>query len=340
MKRALLILIALTVSAALILVTLDRLMGNPNSSLNGFNRKFIKTEMNLVNEFILNNARYQIAGAEGNKIYLETPKAGDLTVLDLSNNTTTGEKINIPVIDKLEPAFSTSVRYPEIYITGTNARKFIRGNLETGRAEIFDIATGPVLSTEVIDDNNAIIRCVDTTTFDLKFHKINFKTNEISGTANVSPVKSDDMFAYDGKLSFDRASNKFWYVNYYCNGITTFDSTLKLIRLNSIDTMSTPRAPVVHTTGSITHKKPPVSVNKGSFVYKGRLYVHSALRGDNEELLTEKTVIDMYEPAYRGSFYIPVPSHDFVQAEFLDDGRLAVLLKDRVLVYRLNALLQ
>lgn len=340
MKRSLIILLLLTVSAALILLSLDRLMGNPNRALNGFNRKFVDIKMSRNNEFKLNKFYYQISGFSNGKIYVQTKKAGHILVLDISTNTITGEKIDIPPIDKFEPAFHTTVKYPMIYITGINARKFIKGNLQTNKVEIFDLPMGPVLNTEIVDDENVIIRQVDTANYQLKFKNIDLRTKEITAEANVSLNNSESIFTYDGKLSYDSSKKKFWYVNFYCNEMAAFDKSLELKRFTTIDTVGTPKVAVAQSTSSITFSKPPTSVNKGSFAYGGKLFVHSVLIADNEQRFEGNTVIDVYDPKYQGSFYIPVPESEFVQAAFLDDQKIAVLLKDRVIVFNQNFLLQ
>lgn len=338
MKRSLIVLLLLTVSAALILLTLDKLMGRTNMKLNGFTRKFVERSWQKVSEFKLDKSYYSIAGFNNSKIYLQTAKAGELLVLNVQDKKVTKEIISFPPIDKFEPAFHTTVIYPNVYITGSNARKTVKGNLETGHIEIFSIPTGPVLSTEIIDGNSAVVRCIDTVTYQIEFRKIDF-VNGISGM----PLKAgegggEDIFANDGSLNFDREKGQFWYVNYYSNGIMEFNAELSDVRRHvSVDTVSRPRVSVAHLEKSITHRKPPMIVNKQSFVYGGQLYIHSDLLADNEVAPNpDITILDIYGPEYRGSVSVPAPSGEFVQAADLGDNKIAALQKDKLVVFSAN----
>ncbi|HEY0667169.1 MAG TPA: hypothetical protein VGD22_03270 [Sphingobacteriaceae bacterium] len=338
MKRSIVILLLLTASAALILLTLDKLMGRTNMKLNGFTRKFVERSWQKVSEFKLDKSYYSIAGFNNDNIYLQTMKAGELLVLNLPDRKVTKETISFPPIDKFEPAFHTTVIYPNVYITGSNARKMVRGNLETGEVQVFNIPTGPILSTEIIDGSNAILRCIDTLSYQIEFRKIDF----VNGTSGV-PVKAgegigEDIFAHDGSLNFDRKKGQFWYVNYYSNGIMEFNTELSNVRRHkSVDTVSRPRVSVAQMEKSITHRKPPTVVNKQSFVYGRELYIHSERLADNEVAPNpDITILDIYGPDYRGSLSVPVPSGEFMQAAFVGGNKIAALQKGRLVVFSAN----
>lgn len=338
MKKAIIILSLLTVSAALILFSLDRLMGNPNKSLNGFNRKFSGRSWNKIAEFQLNKSFHAIAGINNQVIYLQTSKAGEILALNMLDNSVKTEKLNIPHIEKFEPGFQTTVLYPNAFITGGNARKMVKANLETKKLEVFDLPTGPVLSSQIINDKSAIVRCIDTVNYQIEFRSIDFITGILGAPVKITGSPGEDIFSHDGHLDFDRQQNKLWYTNFYSNGITRFDTGLKNIeKYKSVDTVNKPRVSVAHLKTSITYNKPPMMVNKQSFVYNGHLYVRSTLAADNELiLLPGNTVIDIYGPLYEGSFLLPVPPEEFVQASMITEKKVAVLLKDKLLVLTAN----
>ncbi len=148
--------------------------------------------------------------------------SGEIIILDLDNGTTKTERINTRDIEKLNSAFHTTVNYPDVFIAGTNARKIIRGNLQTGAAEIFNVNSGPILSAIVTNRDNAIIRYIDTSSLELYFKPLNFVTGVEGKPVKVAPVVNNDIFAYDGVLNYDRILKQVSYVNFYCNGITRF----------------------------------------------------------------------------------------------------------------------
>jgi hypothetical protein len=311
------------------------MIGNPGKSLNGFDRKFIERGWHKITEFKLSQPSSGIAGADQYAIYLQTSKVSEILMLNLADNTIKAEKVAIPQTQNFVQGFQTTVLYPEVFITGANARKMIKTNLLTSDAEVFDIPTGAVLSAQIIDRENAIIRCVDTVKYQIEFRKFNFKQGITGEPVKVSQDAREDIFAHDGSLSFDRKRNMLWYTNYYSNGIMKFDTDLQNIgKYKSIDTTNLPNVSVSHLEKSIAYSKPPVTVNKQSFVYDGHLYVHSTLIADNETTFDrDVTVIDVYGPNYEGSFYVPVPSKEFRQAVMLDNNKMAVLLRDRLVVF-------
>jgi len=339
MKKPILILSALVVCSGLILLMLDKLMGSQAKSLHGFQRKFTSTYLTKIKDYTLEKPIYSIAGWSGTQLFLSTATPGEIVVLNTDNGTTKTEKINIAGIEKLNSAFHTTVNYPEIFIAGTNARKIVRGNLQTGVAEIFNVNSGPVLSAVITDHENAIIRYIDTNSLELYFKSLNFISGVEGKPVKVAPVVNKDIFAYDGVLNYDRILKQVSYVNFYCNGITRFDENFNtLSRSSTVDTMSSPKVTVAHLETAVTNSAPPQVINKNSSLHDGMLYVQSALKADNEKpgMFEHNTVIDMYSNNYRGSFYLPVQGSEITQFEMMDKGRTAVLTKHGIQLYALQ----
>ncbi|MBO9572871.1 MAG: hypothetical protein J7497_11815 [Chitinophagaceae bacterium] len=339
MKKSILILLTLTVCSGLILLTLDRLMGNQSEKLNGFKRTALITNLQKINDYTLEKPAYSITGCKNNKLFLSNATPGEIVVMDLSTGTTKTERINIGHIEKLNGAFHTTVNYPEIFITGTNAKKIIRGNLQTGKAEIFNVNTGPVLSSVITGPDDAIIRYLDTNSLELYFAKFNFEKGITGKPVKVAPVVNNDIFSYDGWLTYDNLAHKAAYVNYYCNGITRFDNELNdLKRTTTIDKSSVPKISVAHLETAVTNSAPPQWVNKSSFMYNNTLYVLSTLKADNESAkkFRENIVIDMYDTGYKGSFYIPVPSSEILQFSIIGAKKIAVLTKTGIQIFQLS----
>lgn len=339
MKKPILILSALVVCSGLILFMLDKLMGSQTKSLHGFQRKFTYTNLIKIKDYTYEKPIYSIAGSGSKQLFLSTATPGEIIILDLNNGTTKTERINVKEIEKLHSAFHTTVIYPDIFIAGTNARKIIRGNLQTGATEIFNVSSGPVLSAVITNRDNAIIRYIDTNSLELYFKPLNFVTGVEGNPVKVAPVANNDIFAYDGVLNYDRILKQVSYVNFYCNGVTRFDEGFnKISRQSTIDTMNTPKVSVAHLENSVTNSSPPIVINKNSSLHDGMLYVQSVLKADNEKsgAFENNTVIDMYSNDYRGSFYLPIPASEIMQFVMMDKGKTAVLTKEGIQLYTLQ----
>jgi hypothetical protein len=339
MKKPIIILTLLTVTAGLILVTLDRLMGNPNMKAHGFTRKFKNVQLVKEKEFRLNKNFHNIAGIKNDKVYLGNQVPGEVLIIDVTTGDFRDEKIDVPVIKNFTPAFQTVVDYPNIYISGMNARKIVKGNLQENKIAIYDVPGGSLMGSAIISDSDAIIRCLDTSTYEMLFRRVNLLNGAIEKTQEVAPVKNFDIYSYDGVMHFDNRTNTFVYINHYSNGIARFDATLGNIeRQKGVDTMNSPKAYVARMGESITFKAPPTFVNKRSAFYNDKVYINSGLIADNESynLFNASAVIDVYDKQYTGSFYIPVPSEEIKQFSFINDNMLAVLTSDKMLVYSIK----
>src|SRR5690349_12469129 len=109
MKKPVLILLTLVVCSGLILLTLDRLMGNQSEKLNGFARTSLTTNLQKIYDYTLEKPAYSITGYKNNKLFLSDATPGEIVVMDLSTGTTKTESINIGDVEKLNGAFHTTV---------------------------------------------------------------------------------------------------------------------------------------------------------------------------------------------------------------------------------------
>lgn len=154
---------------------------------------------------------------------------------------------------------------------------------------------------------------------------------------------ADGIFSNDGTLTSTPDGSKVFYTYYYTNGLLCFDSSLKLLyKGKTIDTVFHSKIKVdrIKSKGTLTLSTPPVFVNKQAAANDKWLFVHSALKAENEikATLEGASVIDVYnvkDGSYTFSFYIG--NVDSKMRDFRVYGNTLVALFDRYLYfYRLN----
>ncbi len=340
MKKPILILLALSI---LSIATIALLTLNSTRQLytkNGFERHFEPSyNIRLIKDYTLEKPVFSIAGIDKNRVYLGTASPGEIIKLNLNEGETETEQIHIDEVKKFEGAFHTAVFYPDIFITGTNARKIIRGNLQKGWKEAFHIAAGPVLSSQFIDRENAIIRFIDTSNLQPYLAKFNLLNGLLGDPIPITHIKdSNNIFSHNGMLHYDSISARAVYVNFHSNQIIAFDKhTLDVQRMQTIDTVFHPKVKTLNTGEDLTTRQSPVIVNRKSCYYKGIIYVNSALLSDNENVkdFSEKTVIDVYDKVYKNSFYIPVYPNEIRDIKMLSENEIIVLTKNKIKLFHL-----
>ncbi len=341
MKKPLLILLALAVLAISIIALLVVNSTRGDEISHGFTRKFDqKRNVQLIKEYLLEKPVFSIAGVDNDQLLLTTAVPGETIKVGLTDGKTENERIYIDEAEKFATAFHTAVLYPDIFITGTNNRKIVRGNLQTGSKETFVTATGPILSTQIIDRENVIIRFIDTPSLQPYLTKFNLSEGLLSD--NYIPVAltidSNNLFYYNGLLNYDSESRKAAFVNFYCNEMIIFDKEIQHVeRMHTIDTMYSPKVPAINSGEVITGRQPPVITNRTSCYYNGTLYINSALRSDNENVkeFKEQSVIDVYGEHYEGSFYLPVDPGTILQIKMLSNNEMIILTKEDIKLFRL-----
>lgn len=336
MKRTLSSLILLTLTAASILLCLAVIADRPNKSLNGFSRKIIPREFSVLREWIFSEKVMAVAGIHANTIYLSTPDPARLLAWDLVSGKVQMIQLSLPAARDPNENFHTTVRYPNYYITGTNSRRLIVVNLLASGFAEYDIPTGPVLSTIITDSNHALLRCVDTVKHILEFVAFDFRRKEIIQRRPVLVNRDPSIYANDGMLSLDKENMNCWYTHFYSNAMLLVSpSKLNMRKWKTIDTNNIPKIGSARIGDAIAISKASTNINLANFAYKGKLYVQSALMADNENIrdFRDYAVIDLYDPAYSGSFYLPLSKEKLKQFMFDEKGNLITLLDDRILVF-------
>jgi len=308
----------LALGALFVLVALNFMSDSPNRHNNGFQRYFkmnapIK-EVNKVKLKYSNISVQNICGFNDSTFFLSDNIPGNIVVANIKSNIVDTIRLRLPPIKALAPVFYTAINFPNISILAGNAKVIIKGNLQSQKYNITHVKTGPFSNGITLSQETFVMRCIDTSTLQAVFKKVDLNDNRISSEKNISENIRDAGFAYDGYLAYDNKTCKFIYVSFYCNQFVCFDTSLNLLyKAHTIDTSYVPKSEIKNLTKSITQDSPPMFSNKGNCAYNGILYVRSVLKADNEKIksFNSNDVIDMYNEKngkYLGSFYIPMPN--------------------------------
>jgi hypothetical protein len=155
---------------------------------------------------------------------------------------------------------------------------------------------------------------------------------------------NEGLFAADGLLLYNRQHDRIFYIYTYKNTFINLDPNLQQQYLaHTIDTNSIPKIKVASVHDETTLAAPPAVVNKKACTYGDYLFIHSALRANNEDRASfgNNYVIDVYETAtgrYFRSFYLP-PEHGKKLTYFeVFDEKIVALYDDVLIVYTLELL--
>lgn len=151
----------------------------------------------------------------------------------------------------------------------------------------------------------------------------------------------DGIFAADGQLLQDPATEKLIYLYYYRNEFLVTDYGMRrFANYNTIDTAGVQRVSSVRLpSGAEQMSAPPVTVNKKASAYGGLIFIESDRLGLHEDKTLRKraAVIDVYsiaEQRYTGSFYLSRPEN-IKRIQFLaTDRHLFVLAGSELIRYR------
>lgn len=171
---------------------------------------------------------------------------------------------------------------------------------------LFDGPADPqgYVAVEHISNNSAVLQTM------------NFAARENALTKSNGPQKYvlkrqiDGLLCTDGVLDYSSDLAVVVYTYRYRNQYVCLDTNLNVVRFGkTIDTTSVAKISVSETKGKITMAKPPLMVNRGTFVYGKYLFVHSNLMARNEsiDIFKNNSVVDVYDlsdASYRYSFYI------------------------------------
>lgn len=256
---------------------------------------------------------YYFAGAANGKIYL-----GNVTMPLLLTEIDTALQIKKEItvrIDRMELPFKSvqiNVQSDYFFVSDGTVPAIFRGKTGNWKAKFIPLKVKQFANLVFMDSVSMAYRTrKENNESVLGF--TNFSTNQKNFVNPLLLQKQiDGIFDTDGLLMFDKTAKKAIYLYYYRNQFIVADPQLNLIsRGKTIDTISKAQIKVAFNSDRNEWKMsaPPLTVNKNGYLYKGLLFVNSALIGKFEDakMWTQTSMIDVYDATnntYIQSFYV------------------------------------
>lgn len=319
-------------------------------SENPFIRRYPPHPAEFSNAIDLKFNSYYFAGFSNNKIYLgnySTPSQ----VLALNNNLE-HQQINTIQFDPKKIPFkvvSVHVSGSYFYLLDGSVPKVFRGY--TKNWTITKDLKGIPYFTKAIP--------TDSSTIAFRFNKGKKLTNIIgifsSGTepeiqykSNLLKPQTDGIFDTDGTLLFSEKLQKIVYLYYYRNEFIVADKNGKLSYTgNTIDTIKHAKIKVTALKNGREYaiSSPPFVANPHAAVYQNLLFVHSVVKGKNEnEKLWEKSfIIDVYDinkNIYLFSFPIYHTGNQKLASLIVNATHIYAIIGNDLVVYELKNIIK
>jgi hypothetical protein len=297
----------------------------------GFYRKLPSHSIVGVSFIKLDGKYVYIAGGNDSVVYIASRRIrSKLLRLKLNTKDTTAIKIHGLDTVKYTQAGYLRTNDSSLYIFDGNRPVIVSGNVKNG--ELLKRFTSVRFTTSVP---------LSRTSYILRIAK-NGRQNVLvkvdnEHTSNSIPLGTENgnTFLTDGVLLC--AGDRILYVDYYRNKWLCLDTNLKVkYHARTIDTVAHAHITIgkksVHET---TLSSPPLFVNEQCTANRKYLFVHSALKADNElsDAMTEVAIIDVYnlkDGNYKQSFYIGNFNGEKMR-DFKVYGRYLVALFDHYL---------
>lgn len=319
MKSHLRTIIIIILSSFLLFVAMVYL--NNMSTNNGFERKFIGKNLELINVIDLPLGHLNFVAPLRNNIILKDYKNPKfLYLIDSKNAKFDKIPINLPANFNLKSRyFNLDASGDNVFVSNAFGESALIRNHQTLPFKIENLAFDQVV---VLSPRSVIVRSVNQKgkIFQRFLHKIQLsKEGTITKTFELV-AQIDGFFCNDGWLNYDDEQGKVVYTYFYRGNFLSLDTNLNLIYTGkTIDTVKYAKIKVSElnsksTNGnykkSIKQAKPPEFINKISALDLDKVYILSALKADNENYFKflKNQVVDVYSIGngqYMYSFYIP-----------------------------------
>ncbi|RFM33933.1 hypothetical protein [Chitinophaga silvisoli] len=348
MRKAIIILLSLFLSAVIIVTFLVKTAPLANKVLNGFDRTILPASfLTPLGNMPASDSIQLVSGATPTQLFFST--TDPTLILSTDYHFKHPRQIRLPLsqglIDSLQTYFYTTIDSPYVHIYAYNLPAIITLPLSGGTPQVFRLAPGGFSKAYAIAPDQFILRKLDRKIFDQQFLKVNTTTHTITVEKNLSTLHQDGGMSTDGTLIYDSANKKLIYTYFYLNQFFSFDTSLqKLHDGHTIDTSSHSRFQLSDATARNEHvftsQGPDQMVNNTSFVHKGKLFIHSLLKGDHEAegKFSTNTAIDKYDVnthQYLGSFYLPLRPEKVLRIQIFND-KMVIQCRDYIYSYAIN----
>jgi len=302
-----------TLFGVLVVVALYTISNRINHRANGFVRLLPPHVADPVKIFDTQSASFYISGVTGNKVYLSHYRYPDfLMEVDVTTGDTMVHRLNIILGNKkLALSAKVFVDSPFIHIMDGTTGGIFKGGLGDGILR-YDSAFTNFTASQPVSASSFVLRTVN-----LQLHRnvlLRQAGDSLAPHNDILQKQVDGIFCTDGTLSYDAAMGKLVYVYNYRNQLIYMDTALQVLyRGRTIDTISQVKLKVdtIRSENKVTISSPPLTVNKQTCISNGLLFIHSALKANNEDTRSfdRASVIDVYNLNSNGkylcSFYLP-----------------------------------
>ncbi|WP_343668806.1 hypothetical protein [Chitinophaga sp.] len=348
MRKAILTLTLLLLSAIAIITFLVKSAPLPNKVLNGFDRTIQPaSSLTPLGNMPTGDSIQLVSGATATQLFFTTTDPTVILCTDYHFKHPKRIRLSLSqgLLDSLQTYFYTTIDSPLVHIYGYNMPAIITLSLSGGPAQVFRLPPGGFSKAIAIGPDQFILRKLDRTISDQQFLKVNTTTQAITTEKNLSALHQDGGMSTDGSLIYDTATHQLIYTHFYSNRFFSFDTSLqKTLAGHTIDTSSYSHYQLAEATARKEHvftsQGPDPMINNASFVYKGKLFIHSLLKGDHEAAgkFTNNAAIDKYDLStghYLGSFYLPLKPEK-VRRIFIFDDKLVAQCRDYIYSFAID----
>ena len=190
--------------------------------------------------------------------------------------------------------------------------------------------------------NTFILRCVDQNLQNILIKYVG--SDRISPSSSLLQKQVDGLFCTDGSLIKVPNKNKIFYTYYYRNQFICTDTNLNLLfRGTTIDTNTFAKIKVsrIRSENQVTLASPPSYVNLQTSANEKFLFIHSALKSDNEtvKIQQENSAIDIYsidDGHYLFSLYLPNINGEKINDFRVSGNHLIALYKNYMFFFILE----
>lgn len=189
--------------------------------------------------------------------------------------------------------------------------------------------------------NHLMLKIYDGT--QSRLAKKQLQPNTLQIAPHLLTKQQDGLFDMDGQLHMTPTTGQLVYVYRYRNTLVVSDTTFTHPRTyHTIDTITNVQMELTQLPNhQIKFAKPPLVVNNNSAVTDSLLFVHSALKADNEQHmnLTRLSVIDIYtinNGLYAYSGYIPHHNHQPISFFSIIGDHLYALFGSELVCYSIQ----
>ncbi len=335
----------LSLLAAGLVALLYLLSHKPNQKVNGFKRIFSDkpylTKASTERGGLLKN----IGGYDGSFFYFGTTVPNEVMVFD--GNLKPREDIHLPVkvTRQLESNFSLKTFREHIFLFASNVPAIMVFDKMSKKHKETFLPKGAFSRAVATNDASIILRGFNPPSTEQLLQKINRDTL-FSAPKSPFPVLNDGGFATDGLINYDHENNIVIYTHFYSNRLIALDAELNIFYSKSlIDTFSHyttfGRSFNSSASGVFNLAKPPVYSHTFSMIDKGKLFVVSALKADNETVKSfkENTPVDVYSTLsgdYIHSFYLPNRAGSRIREILVAGDLLLALYKHQAVLFKIK----